>query len=70
MEFHPEHCKVEQLALEVRDVVRPLAEKKGLRLTWRLHPALIANIDPGRFQAGALQLSLQRGEVHSDRGAA
>jgi PAS domain S-box-containing protein len=50
MEFHPERCNIETLALEVRDVIRPLADKKGLHLTLESPPALTANIDPGRFK--------------------
>ncbi len=50
MEFHPEPCNIELLALEVRDVIRPLAEKKQLKLTLEVVPALTATIDPGRFK--------------------
>ena len=50
MEFHPERCSIEILALEVRDVIRPLAGKKGLRLRLEVPPALTANIDPSRFK--------------------
>jgi PAS domain S-box-containing protein len=50
MEFHPEPCLIETLALEVRDVIRPLADKKGLQLTMEVAPGLKANIDPGRFK--------------------
>src|ERR1022692_2484356 len=50
MEFHPEHCLLETLAMEVRDVIRPLADKKGLLLTSEVAPNLTANIDPGRFK--------------------
>jgi PAS domain S-box-containing protein len=50
MEFHPEPCLIETLAMEVRDVIRPLADKKGLQLTSEVAPSLKANIDPGRFK--------------------
>ena len=50
MEFHAERCLIETLAMEVRDVIRPLAEKKGLRLTLEVAPRLTANIDPSRFK--------------------
>src|ERR1035441_10262643 len=41
---------IETLAMEVRDVIRPLADKKGLQLTSEVAPNLTANIDPGRFK--------------------
>jgi signal transduction histidine kinase len=50
MEFHPERCLIETLALEVRDVIRPLAEKKELQLVLDVAPGLTANIDSGRFK--------------------
>ena len=50
MEFHPEPCLIEALAMEVRDVIRPLADKKGLQLVSEIAPSLTANIDPGRFK--------------------
>ncbi len=50
MEFHPEHCRIDRLAHEVRDVVRPLADKKGLHLALEIRSALTAYIDPGRFK--------------------
>ena len=33
MEFRPESTRIDTLVFEVRDVVRPLAEKKNLKLT-------------------------------------
>jgi signal transduction histidine kinase len=50
MEFHPESFELRTMALEVRDVVSLLAEKKGLKLAVDVAPELIANIDPGRFK--------------------
>src|SRR5260370_3946061 len=50
MEFHPEPCRIDRLAHEVRDVVRPLADKKGLHLALEIRSALTAYIDPGRFK--------------------
>lgn len=50
MEFHPELCNIERLANEVRDVIRPLAEKKDLRLTLEIEPRLMANVDTGRLK--------------------
>jgi PAS domain S-box-containing protein len=50
MEFHPEHCSIDTLAHEVRDVVRPLADKKALHLALEITPSLTAHIDPGRFK--------------------
>ncbi|MCX6626325.1 MAG: ATP-binding protein, partial [Candidatus Solibacter sp.] len=47
---HPEHCCIKTLALEVCDVIRPLAGKKALHLTLQVPPALTANLDPGRFK--------------------
>jgi PAS domain S-box-containing protein len=50
MDFHPEPCEIGALAAEVRDVIRPLAEKKSLHLTLDVEPHLNANLDPGRFK--------------------
>ena len=50
MEFRPERIRIETLVFEVRDVVRPLAEKKSLRLATEVPGDLIANLDPGRFK--------------------
>jgi PAS domain S-box-containing protein len=50
IEFRPERGRIETLVFEVRDVVRPLAEKKGLQLVTEVPAELIVNIDPGRFK--------------------
>jgi PAS domain S-box-containing protein len=50
MEFRPEECDVVALALEVRDVVRPLADKKRIDLAAEMPPALQASTDPGRLK--------------------
>jgi PAS domain S-box-containing protein len=50
MEMRPERSRIESLVLEVRDVIRPLAEKKSLELTTEAPADLTANIDPGRFK--------------------
>jgi PAS domain S-box-containing protein len=49
-EFRPETCRVDQLVAEVRDVVRPLAEKKNLQLQSEVVAGLEAVIDPSRFK--------------------
>ena len=50
MEFHPEPCSLEKLVGEVRDVVRPLAEKKRLHLLAAVAPDLVATLDSARFK--------------------
>ena len=50
MEFRPEPCRLENLVDEVRDIIRPLAEKKNLTLTTDVPSDLTAYIDPGRFK--------------------
>lgn len=50
IEFRPERIRIETLVFEVRDVVRPLAEKKSLQLVTDVPAELIANVDPGRFK--------------------
>ncbi|HXB73097.1 MAG TPA: ATP-binding protein [Candidatus Acidoferrales bacterium] len=50
MEFRPEPCQLERLVFEVRDVVRPLAEKKAITLTASVPAGLSATIDPARFK--------------------
>lgn len=50
MEFHPEQCRIQTLVEEVRDVLRPLADKKGLAISTEVAPDLAAVIDPSRFK--------------------
>ena len=54
MEFHPERCRIATLALEVRDVIRPLAEKKGLRVACGGSARPDGEYRSGPLQAGAL----------------
>jgi len=50
MEFHPESTRIDALVYEVRDVVRPLAEKKRLKLGINVPSDLVAVVDPARFK--------------------
>jgi len=50
MEFCPEPCQIETLVAEVRDVVRPLAEKKRLELLTDIPRQIAAVIDASRFK--------------------
>ncbi len=50
MEFRPERSRILRLVNEVRDVIRPLAEKKNLQLAADVPDELVANLDPGRFK--------------------
>jgi PAS domain S-box-containing protein len=50
MEFRPERHRIETLVLEVRDVVRPMAEKKGIEIALEIPPDLCGTLDPARFK--------------------
>jgi signal transduction histidine kinase len=50
MEFHPESSHIDTLVYEVRDVVRPLAEKKRLKLAIGVPTGFMAVVDPARFK--------------------
>jgi PAS domain S-box-containing protein len=50
MEFHAEVCEIDALVHEVRDVMRPLADRKQLQLTTDVPSRLAANIDRSRFK--------------------
>jgi PAS domain S-box-containing protein len=50
MEFCPEPCQIETLVAEVRDVIRPLAEKKRVELLTHIPREIGAVIDASRFK--------------------
>ena len=50
MEFRPERRAIHALVQEVCDVVRPLADKKNLRLTMDAPAELTVVLDPSRFK--------------------
>lgn len=50
MLFRPERCEIGKLVFEVRDVVRPLAEQKGLQLSVDVPEDLVAELDMSRFK--------------------
>jgi len=50
MEFRPERRFIRELVLEVCDVVRPLAEKKNMRLAADVPAELTVVLDPSRFK--------------------
>ncbi len=50
MEFRPETSPVDRLVFEVRDIVRPLASRKGVELMAEVADGLQLVIDPARFK--------------------
>ncbi len=50
MEFYPELHRLHDLVAEVRDVVRPLSEKKNLALTVEVPLEISATLDGSRFK--------------------
>jgi PAS domain S-box-containing protein len=50
MEFHPELSVLDPLVQEVRDVIRPLAERKQIRLSSRVPSGFAAVLDRSRFK--------------------
>jgi PAS domain S-box-containing protein len=83
MEFHPESTRIDTLVYEVRDVVRPLAEKKRLKLGISVPTSFTAVVDPARFkqvlynylsnavkftpEGGRVEVRVRREEDHSFR---
>jgi len=83
MEFHPESARIDTLVYEVRDVVRPLAEKKRLKLSISVPTEFTAVVDPARFkqvlynylsnavkftpESGRVEVRVRREEEHSFR---
>ena len=50
MEFHPEQSLLDPLVEEVQDVIRPLAERKQIRLSTEMPEGFTANLDRARFK--------------------
>jgi signal transduction histidine kinase len=50
MEFHAERRSIDGLVQEVRDVVRPLADRKNIALTTEVPNGLTAMLDAARFK--------------------
>jgi PAS domain S-box-containing protein len=50
MEFCPEPCLIDALVAEVRDVIRPLADKKRIELLLSVPPDLHVILDASRFK--------------------
>jgi PAS domain S-box-containing protein len=50
MEFHPESGAIDPLVQEVRDVIRPLAERKQIRLSSEVPAGFSAVLDRSRFK--------------------
>ena len=83
MEFHPESTRIDTLVYEVRDVVRPLAEKKRLKLSISVPNEFTAVVDPARFkqvmynylsnavkftpESGKVEVRIRREDEHSFR---
>ena len=70
MEFRPEPSRIETLVYEVCDVMRPLAERKGIVLSVETAFDLTAMIDPSKFKqvlynylSNAVKFTPQRGKV-------
>jgi len=70
MEFRPERSDIEALVTEVRDVVRPLADKKSLRVVTEVPAGFQAVTDPSRFKqilynylSNAVKFTNQGGQV-------
>ena len=70
MEFQPEPCEIDALIYEVRDVLRPLAEKKSIEVETDVPAGLNGVIDRSRFKqvlynylSNAVKFTMQGGHV-------
>jgi PAS domain S-box-containing protein len=70
MDFRPERHPIRALVLEVRDVVRPVAEKKSIELAVNVPEGFCATIDPARFKqvlynylSNAVKFTPDRGRI-------
>ena len=70
MEFQPEPCAIDALIHEVRDVLRPLAEKKSIEVEMEVPAGLNGVIDRSRFKqvlynylSNAVKFTMQGGHV-------
>jgi PAS domain S-box-containing protein len=70
MEFRPEPSRIDALIWEVRDVLRPLAEKKSIEVSTEVPAGLEGVIDRGRFKqvlynylSNAVKFTLPGGRV-------
>jgi PAS domain S-box-containing protein len=71
LEFHPESCSIAVLVEEVRDVIRPLAERKSIQVATNVPGSLQCVIDPSRFKqvlynylSNAVKFTPEDGCVH------
>jgi PAS domain S-box-containing protein len=70
MEFRPEPCEIDALIREVRDVLRPLAERKGIEVRTDVPAGLHGVIDRSRFKqvlynylSNAVKFTMRGGRV-------